>query len=571
MKKLAFFIICSIFVACRSVEITSLTETPAVPPSVTAAATPWSTSTQTPASSTTRQALVVGNDHTCALTAAGAVKCWGNNRYGQLGIDTKTYSMAPVVVNGLEGGVTAIVGAWNHTCALTGSGGVVCWGDNVSAPAEVSGLGDGVRGIATGNGHTCALTGTGGVKCWGANRSGQLGDGSRVDSPVPVDVVGLSSDVTAIAAGGNHTCALIAGGGVKCWGDNSDSQLGSDVKEAGTTPVEVSGLGGVVESIFLGSDNTCARLTGGGFKCWGRLFLFTGGEQSYQPVDVTVGNASPLAVTADWGHVCALSEAGGVECWGWSLGGLGDGKRTSSKTPVEVLGLDSGVTAIAAGSRHTCALMATGGGVKCWGLNDWGELGDGTVVDSPVPVEVVGLDGNNLPPTEAASLVLVKNANCRKGPNTFYDIFTSLLAGRKVEITGRNDASRWDGLWWLVKIQGSKEGCWVAGSTGEVDGSTESTPIVKPPLLPSAPAGFQATPKCKPKGTTQTVQLTWTGAPSATKYRLYRNHEVIATLPADTTSYTDEVPKRNSYSYELASLNDYGASGRVYDGVPVCK
>ena len=141
--------------------------------------------------------------------------------------------------------------AEGHTCVLTETGGVKCWGDNATAswgtapsassdtPVDVTGLTSGVAQISGGRHHTCALTETGGVKCWGTTELGQLGDGSHLDTDT-ADVTGLTSGVAQISGGVNHTCALTETGGVKCWGGNYNGQLGDGSTTRRTTPVDVS-------------------------------------------------------------------------------------------------------------------------------------------------------------------------------------------------------------------------------------------------------------------------------------------------------------------------------------------
>jgi alpha-tubulin suppressor-like RCC1 family protein len=262
-------------------------------------------------------------------------------------------------------------------------------------PVAVTGLWSGVTAIAAGDVHTCALTTGGGVQCWGRNLNGQLGNGSTTDSPVPVAVVGLSSGVAAIAAGDAYTCALTTGGGVQCWGWNGAGQLGNGSMMDSHMPVPVQGSPFGAVAITAGGLTACALTTTGGVQCWGQGTygqlgngLFTG---SSVPVPIS-GPASGVVAIAGGGlHTCALTTAGSVRCWGWNMyGQLGNGSMTNSAVPVTVSGLTSSVVAIGAGNAHTCALT-TGGGLWCWGDNQRGELGGGGLAQSPLPVAVTGL------------------------------------------------------------------------------------------------------------------------------------------------------------------------------------
>ncbi len=360
-------------------------------------------------------ALAAGGSHTCALTTGGGVKCWGDNRYGQLGNGTTIQRGTPVNVVGLASGVAAIAAGEYHTCALTTGGDVKCWGYNGdgqlgdgtttqrSTPVDVAGLASGVAALAAGGYHTCALTTAGRVKCWGYNGDGQLGDGTTYNHSTPVDVAGLMSGVVALAAGGSHTCALTTDGGVKCWGSNGDGQLGDGTTTQRSTPVEVAELASGVAALAAGGWHTCALTTDDGVKCWGANRDGQLGDgtttQRSTPVDV-MGLASGVAAIAAGGyHTCALTTDGGVKCWGSNGSGqLGDGTTYNHSTPVDVAGLASGAVALAAGGSHTCALvltegsgLTTGGGVKCWGLNWAGQLGDGTTSHRSTPVDVAGL------------------------------------------------------------------------------------------------------------------------------------------------------------------------------------
>jgi len=311
---------------------------------------------------------------------------------------------------GLAGSRARVVAAGGaHTCALTIGGEVQCWGSNTfgqlgagtatsrSTPAAVTGLTGGVAAVAAGNGHTCAVTTGGEVRCWGYNTNSQLGDGTKTWRATPVTVTGLTTGVAAVAAGGSHTCALTTDGGVQCWGSNTSGQLGDGTTANRSTPVAVTGLTGGVAAVAAGWSHTCALTTGGGVQCWGDN---TSGELGdgtttwrATPVTVTGLTSGVAAVTAGNGYTCALTIDGVVRCWGSNASGqLGDGTTTNRLTPVAVTGVTGGVVAVDAGKGQTCALTA-GGAAQCWGDNTSGQLGDGTTTNRLTPVAVTGLTG----------------------------------------------------------------------------------------------------------------------------------------------------------------------------------
>jgi alpha-tubulin suppressor-like RCC1 family protein len=347
--------------------------------------------------------------HACAVISDGTVRCWGDNYLGQLGDGTETASPTPVTVTGLSG-VAAVSGDQATTCALLSDGTIKCWGDNEygqlgggttveksAAPVALPGLA-GVAQISVGGGHACVLLEDRTLKCWGDNSNGQLGNGTVVDEtqpvrlPDPVAVADLAG-VSAVSAGLSHTCALLQDGTVKCWGANGAGQLGNGSVVDSPRPVAVAGLSGVT-AISAGGDFTCALLSNGTVRCWGTStnaqFLDDGGSTAYGPNPVAIAGLTGVsAISSGLVHTCALLSDGAVKCWGDSTAGLGDGTGKSSSTPVTVKGL-TGVTAISAGDLYTCALL-TDGRATCWGQNLSGKLGDGTTTDRLTPVPVQGL------------------------------------------------------------------------------------------------------------------------------------------------------------------------------------
>ena len=331
-------------------------------------------------------------------------------------------SNTPIDVPGLTSGVASVSVGNTHTCVLTTEGNIKCWGDNSkgqlgdgtagtirTTPVDVIGFGAvpilavAAIAVSAGDNHTCALTAGGGAKCWGSNVNGQLGNEEAGDtfSTIPADVTGLTGGVAALSVGVTHTCAVTTAGGLKCWGDNRTGQLGDETSGlAGSdTPVDVVGLTSGVASVSAGSASTCAVTTAGGLKCWGNNQSGQLGDGTNRrrttPVDVMGLTSGVASVSVATSHTCAVTTAGGLKCWGSNqFGQVGDGMASPFRIraePVEVVGLSSGVAAVSTGLRHTCALLTTGG-VKCWGFNARGQMGDFTTADRATPVDVYELE-----------------------------------------------------------------------------------------------------------------------------------------------------------------------------------
>lgn len=325
-----------------------------------------------------------GVDHSCVVVE-GRVWCWGYNQWGQVGDGTTTTRLTPTPVD-----TSGDLGGRTVTDLAVGGG------------------------LATGGAaHTCVVA-DGEVFCWGENASGRLGDGTDEDrrTPVAVDTFGVldGRTVTQVAAGMEHTCAL-ADGEVFCWGTNVDGQLGwgfpdvglpAEDQQSSNVPVALDDRGDLPESavvaIAANHWTTCA-VADGGVYCWGSVTDVDGtGRISPSPIDIDHGrllvDRTVTDITAGDDHFCVIAD-GEVFCWGVNqFGQLGDGSLEGRDRPVAVDtsgDLAGGsVTDVAAGAMHTCAVAD--GEVYCWGSNGNGQLGDGRggidADPSPVPVQV---------------------------------------------------------------------------------------------------------------------------------------------------------------------------------------
>jgi alpha-tubulin suppressor-like RCC1 family protein len=361
----------------------------------------------------TADTIATGLAHNCAITSALGLKCWGANDSGQLGNNSKSSSVAPVDVYGFSASASAISAGRAHACATTFSSAVVCWGDNSSdqlgsntsvtkssTPIPVFGLTEGVAVVSAGNVSTCAIKGTGGVVCWGDNSHGGLGNGGTSKSKTPVAVVGIPERVAGISVGDQFACAVTSVGHAYCWGRNEYGQLGNGTTTDSSTPTLVSGLSGNAVAIAVGRSHACALTVGGLVFCWGfnQSGQLGNGTSTSSTVAAPVsGLAGAVAIAAGEQFVCAVVAGGLVECWGDNKAGqLGNGMRGGfSNTPSIVKDLTTSSTPknvlISAGQTHACALTLKGG-VACWGANEEGQLGNGTTSNSAIPVLVHELD-----------------------------------------------------------------------------------------------------------------------------------------------------------------------------------
>lgn len=314
----------------------------------------------------------------------------------------QAYTVEDVVFSKLDVGYAT-------SCAITDTDRLVCWGDNYEGqlgvensdlyyspiPIRPTGLEANIVSVSSGEDHTCAIADDGTTWCWGYGEYGQLGYGVTESSAVPVQVdasTGFSSPLM-ISANSGETCGFTTSGAAFCWGDGDYGQLGNGTNVDSDVPSAITLLSSGTKYISVGYNFACAINSTDGAMCWGSNNWGNLGNgtttSSNVPVNVLTLSAGVTQIAAGDLHACALVN-GGVKCWGYNGDGeLGNGTLTNSSTPVSVSTLTTGVSAITVGSYHSCALVS--GGVRCWGDGSDGKLGNGSEVSSNVPVQVTGM------------------------------------------------------------------------------------------------------------------------------------------------------------------------------------
>ncbi len=372
--------------------------------------------------------VVAGFDGSCAVLTSGTVKCWGGGSYGQLGNGTTSGSDVAVTVKGISTAttVTSAIGSGGSDgsyCALLAAGTVKCWGynaygelgngttTNFTIPVSVKGIAN-ATAVSRGFYGYCALLSTSAVKCWGYNADGELGNGSTTGSTTPVAVKGITGARTVVGGDGS-SCALLATGKLKCWGYNGQGELGNGTTTGSDVPVAVSGVSGVGAIVashgFSNDGYYCAVLATAKVSCWGYNAQGELGNGTTANSDLPVGVlglSGATAVSGGYLGTCALLSTSNVKCWGYNNDGeLGNGSTTGSTIPVTVKGI-TGASTVVGGDGSSCALLSTGK-LKCWGYNGQGELGNGTTSGSDVPVAVTGVT--------SANALVVGNGNAGDG------------------------------------------------------------------------------------------------------------------------------------------------------------
>jgi len=343
------------------------------------------------------QVIAAGATHSLALCSDSTVRSWGQQTSGSLGTYTAGDHNTPVQVHGtgnvgfLTGVVAIAAGGGGQSRALKSDGSVWDWGGHtgngsgLDQPTPVQALVSGITNISCGNYHTIARKNDGTVWTWGSNNRGALGDGTVTDSDTPLQVPGLTN-VIAVAGGGYHSLAVKNDGTVWAWGENYYGELGDGTTNTtgcwcNPSPVQVTGLTGVIAVAGTGTEASLALKSDGTVWGWGADYSgqLGDGNPGVHPSPVQASGLTGVTSIACGFRGCiALKNDGTV--WGWGVNGygaVGDGTTIERHTPTQAVGL-SGIVAIAAAGGDHCLALRNDGTVLSWGYNYFGQLGEGT-------------------------------------------------------------------------------------------------------------------------------------------------------------------------------------------------
>ena len=490
-----------------------------------------------------------------------------------------------------------VEGGWSHACAILDNGDLKCWGrdefgqlgdggsnTDINAPSSTAiDLGTGRTAVAVdaGDSHTCAILDNGDLKCWGYDFNGQLGDGgSNTDTNAPSSTaINLGSGRTAVAvsAGGQHTCAILDNGDLKCWGRDNNGQLGDGGSNANTNAPSSTainlGTGRTAVAVVAGQEHTCVILDNGDLKCWGRNgngqlgygnWVSTNAPSS-TAINLGTGRTA-VAVVAGFYHTCAILDNGDMKCWGRdNNGALGDGVgntdiNTPSSTAID-LGTGRTAVALSAGWDHTCAILDNGS-LKCWGSDASGQLGNGAATSgiwlaapSTTPIDLgTGRTAVMVSADNSATCAVLDNGDLKCWG---YDAYGQLGDGGSntnqispVSVSGNNT---WDSSTGLSSGSG--------GGMTNVAGATCN-------ISPSLPTGLSidsntctisGTPTVETSNTTYTVTAVMSGVTYQTSVWLTSSYLELTPSVEGADLYLDTPMTDITFHYNASTASGSGS------------
>ena len=423
-------------------------------------------------------------------------------------------------------GFVQVATGGEFSCAVKSNGTVWCWGRNANGklgdgtttnrtrPVQVSGISDATQVIALSH-AACALKSDGTVACWGGNSNGELGDGTTTSRSTASVVAGLTG-VTQIAGNFQHVCARLNNSTARCWGWNVTNQLGDGTTTNRLTPTAITDLTGIAE-ITAGVFGSCARLNDNTVRCWGsgNNGGLGDGNQTYQTSTKTsptgLSNVSLISRGPGWGNECALLASGTLKCWGLNDNGqIGDNSTTMRLSPVTVSGFAAAIVGIDVGFYTSCAVLANGTAM-CWGWNGYGQIGDGSATNKNVPTLVSGL-------TTVSQI------------SAGYTHMCAVLSDTSVKCWGANTYG--------------------ALGNGTTSNSSTAVSVLEPPVPLSSPTSVAATAT---SATPKSLDVSWNAVSNASSYsvKLY------------DAAGTSVLVTKNSVSGTSTTLTttDYGSMG----------
>jgi len=450
--------------------------------------------TQEKTGSTHWKSVSTGQNHSCGTRADNTLYCWGDNSYGELGIEGLAEKHFPSQENSLTTDWQSVSVGQLNTCGVKINGDIYCWGDNrykqltTNPKKEAPNVPNNIYGwnfIESGNQYSCGITSNGTLHCWGKNDNGQLGDGTKLKKEYPVSVSGNYANWISVSTRNSHTCGVKTDGTLYCWGYNNHGQLGDNTKTDRNYPEKITFT--VSNGIYMessGSNHSCEVKTNGTLYCWGDNGNGQLGNNSTNnskiPVQEFSQSTNWVSVSAGDSHTCGIKKDGTLWCWGDNtFGKIGDHTSTEKHVPTQEFTASTNWESVSASKNHTCGVK-TDGTLWCWGCNYNGEIGDNTVVIRYTPTQEFSQS------TNWASVSAGNSHTCgiKKdgtlwcwGDNYYGQLGDNTTIDRKSPVLEYNQSTNWKSVsagdyhTCGVKTDGTLY-CWGNNSNGQIGDNT---------------------------------------------------------------------------------------------------